>query len=185
MSTAGVPPREVLITIKKSFPENTSTLKTIYNAKYKMQLLAMECRSAMQQLKKLLTEKHYVYFDRSDLETDHLIDIMWSHPESSVLCKCFPSILLLDCTYKTNRYNMPLLEMVGMTSTGRTFSIAHAFLAHEREENYEWVLTKLKHFYMPDKLPEVIVTDREWALIKGIKKKFTVKLDDVFMAHRK
>lgn len=67
---------------------------------------------------------------------------------------------------------MPLLEMVGMTSTGKTFSIAHAFLANEKEDSYEWTLRKLQQFYLPDRLPEVIVTDREWALINGIKKVF-------------
>ncbi len=57
---------------------------------------------------------------------------------------------------------MPLLEIVGMTSTDMTFFVAFVFLQHEREDNFNWALDVL-HGIMDDSvLPHVIVTDRTW-----------------------
>ncbi|WP_409226421.1 hypothetical protein [Klebsiella pneumoniae] len=37
-----------------------------------------------------------------------MASIFWAHPESIKLVKCFPHVLLMDCTYKTNKYKMQL-----------------------------------------------------------------------------
>jgi len=39
---------------------------------------------------------------------------------------------------------MPLFEVVGVTSTGLTFSVAFMLLASERHHNFVWALEKLK-----------------------------------------
>ena len=74
----------------------------------------------------------------------------------------------MDCTYKTNRYRMPLLEIVGITSTDMTFSVCFAYLQAEREENYAWALGILCFIIGDGILPDVIVTDRELSLMKAI-----------------
>ncbi|XP_038701824.1 uncharacterized protein LOC119998546 [Tripterygium wilfordii] len=48
------------------------------------------------------------------------------------------------CTYKTNRYRMPLFEVVGITSTCLTFSVAFAYIGGKRIDNYLWVLQRLR-----------------------------------------
>jgi hypothetical protein len=40
------------------------------------------------------------------------------------LFNTFPSVLLMDSTYKTNHYGSPLFEMMSATSTGMTFNVA-------------------------------------------------------------
>ena len=67
------------------------------------------------------------------------------------------------------RYRIPLLEIVGVTSTKLTFLVAFAYLEHEREENFTWALERLKElFYFEKFLPNVKVTDRELSLINAI-----------------
>ena len=44
--------------------------------------------------------------------------------------------VLLDSTYKTNRYQMPMLHGVGITATYQTFSALIVFMHAEREDNY-------------------------------------------------
>ncbi|XP_052210807.1 protein FAR-RED ELONGATED HYPOCOTYL 3-like [Diospyros lotus] len=88
------------------------------------------------------------------------------------LFKTFPHVLIMDCTYKTNRYKYPLLEIVSVTSTKLTFSIAFAFMDHEYEDNYTWAMEKLKS-RMTHKYPGVIVTDRELELMNAIQKVFS------------
>jgi len=43
---------------------------------------------------------------------------------------------MMDNTYKTNRYRLPLIEVVGVTSTGLTFSGAFILLEAECENNF-------------------------------------------------
>ncbi|KAI5659859.1 hypothetical protein M9H77_28652 [Catharanthus roseus] len=38
------------------------------------------------------------------------------------------------------RYNRPLLEVVGMTLTGKNFTVASAFMQNEQATTYRWVL---------------------------------------------
>ncbi|KAI5678118.1 hypothetical protein M9H77_09068 [Catharanthus roseus] len=38
------------------------------------------------------------------------------------------------------RYNMPLLEAVGMTLTGKNFTVATAFMCNEQATTYRWIL---------------------------------------------
>ena len=74
----------------------------------------------------------------------------------------------MDYTYKTNRYKYPLLEIVGVTSTKLTFSIAFTFVDHEYEDNYTWTMEKLKSLMTPNTFLEVIVTNRELGLMNAI-----------------
>ncbi|KAI5656547.1 hypothetical protein M9H77_25340 [Catharanthus roseus] len=42
---------------------------------------------------------------------------------------------------------MPLLEVVGMTLTGKNFTVATAFMRNEQAMTYRWVLQQIKHMY--------------------------------------
>ena len=84
----------------------------------------------------------------------------------------------MDCTYKTNKYRYPLLEIVGVTtSTNLTFYVGFALFQFEREDNYVWVLERLKTIMEDKMLPSVIVTDRELALMNAIRKIFPTTIN--------
>ena len=72
---------------------------------------------------------------------------MAAHPDSLAYLQAYPEILLLDCTYKTNKYGMPLLDMIGIDAAQRSFCIAFAFLSGETEEDYSWALEPLRTLY--------------------------------------
>ncbi|XP_068492226.1 PKS-NRPS hybrid synthetase cheA-like [Phaseolus vulgaris] len=66
-------------------------------------------------------------------------------------------------------YKMPLFEVVGVTSTGLTFSVAFMLLASEHHHNIVWALEKLKGlFFRVDSYPKVVVVDRDIALMNAI-----------------
>jgi hypothetical protein len=46
------------------------------------------------------------------------------------------NILLLDCTYKTNKFDMLLLNILGVDYHGNSFIIALCFLDQEITKNY-------------------------------------------------
>lgn len=93
-------------------------------------------------------------------------------PKSGIeLWKQFPQVLLMDATYKTNRFNTPLFNIVGANSTKRTFQIVAVFISDERTETFGWTFAQLlvlRNIYGVA-MPNVMISDRELALINGIK----------------
>jgi hypothetical protein len=90
--------------------------------------------------------------------------LFFAYSKSIPLAQRFRNILVIDCTYKTNKYGMQLLNVVGITSTYSTFNVAFAFLCEETVEEYKWALECLKQILTPS----VIVTDRELVLMSAI-----------------
>ena len=172
MTLAGVKPRDVLCGLKARDKENASTMRTIYKVKANTRMHDMQWRNAIQQLMKILIEKHYVYCHRSYEISEEVLDLFWANPNCILLVKLFLSVVIIDCTYKTNKYKMPLFALVGITSMGNTFSIAHYFLYNELEDIYQWALSRLRMLFEPHDLLNVFVTNREWAVIKAIKSVF-------------
>ncbi|RZC52276.1 hypothetical protein C5167_020707 [Papaver somniferum] len=167
LTKSGARPRQVLSTLKQRSKKNMS-MREIYNARATLKLMEIEGKSAMQQILGLLSKHHYVECHRRDKETDALKDIFWAHPESLQLALGSHSVLMVDCTYKTNRFGSLLLRVVGVTSTGKLFTVAFIFLEAETEDHYTWALTRLKRLFSPNTLPSIFVTDGEIALVNAI-----------------
>jgi len=85
----------------------------------------------MQQLMMLLEQDMYVQWSRFEEGTNVVQNLFWTHPDSVKLLNAFNIVLMIENTYKTNKYRMPLFEVVGVTSTGLTFSVAFMLLALE------------------------------------------------------
>ena len=77
----------------------------------------------------------------------------------------------MDCTYKTNKYNMPLLDIVGVSCFNTSFYSGFVFLEKEDEASYIWALSAFKKT-LESREPSVIMIDRELALMNAIKKVF-------------
>ena len=77
----------------------------------------------------------------------------------------------MDCTYKTNRYGLLMLDIVGFTATGSTFYVGFAFVRDEKDDSYEVILNCLAKVYEALGLepPRTILTDKEQALMNAMK----------------
>ncbi|KAH1241704.1 Protein FAR1-RELATED SEQUENCE 5 [Glycine max] len=97
-------------------------------------------------------------------------DIFWSHPDAVKLTNACNLVFLIDNTYKTNRYKLPLLDIVGVTPTEMTFSTAFAYLEGECLNNVVWALQRFQGLFLRcDALPGVIVTNRDLTLMNAVK----------------
>ncbi|XP_061990742.1 uncharacterized protein LOC133709124 [Rosa rugosa] len=170
MSTSLMRPKDILTALKKRDKENVTIMKTIYNARRVHRTKVMAGRSQMQCLLHKLREHNYIEHHRS--EGDIITDLFWCHPYCLQILRTFPHVLIMDCTYKTNRYCFPLFEIVGVTSTEKTFNVAFVYMSREAEDNYTWALSRLKTLLRDDCTPGVIVTDRELALMNSIRDLF-------------
>ncbi|BFG22361.1 hypothetical protein CerSpe_086350 [Prunus speciosa] len=131
MSKSLVKPRDILVTLKDRDAMNVSTMKTIYNARIRNITKEFAGRTQMQQLLTKLSEHNYIQWHRTS--GDIVTDLFWTHPINIEILRAFPHVLIMDCTYKTNRYRFSLLQIVGVTSTKLTFSVAYVYITHQTE----------------------------------------------------
>ena len=96
--------------------------------------------------------------------------VLFAHPDSLAYLQAYPDLLFLDCIYKTNKYGMLLLDMIGIDACQQSFCIAFAFLSGETEEDYIWALDRLRSIYESHgiRLPSVILTDRCIACMNAV-----------------
>ncbi|XP_026442840.1 uncharacterized protein LOC113342544 [Papaver somniferum] len=136
LTVSGIDPRGILTSLKAKFPNNHSTMRTIYNARERLNLIACQGRNIMQQFMVLSEDRHYTVEYNYDEKTNEVTDLFFAHHKFVKLAQSFHEFLIPDCTFKTNRYKLPIFQMVSHTSTGATFTVAVAFLSREQEENY-------------------------------------------------
>ncbi|KAL5166848.1 Protein FAR1-RELATED SEQUENCE 5 [Glycine soja] len=169
MTKSMVKPRNILLTLKEHNGNSCTTIKQIYNARSAFRSSIRGSDLEMQHLMKLLERDQYIYWHIIKDE-DVVRDIFWCHPDSVKLVNACNLVFLIDITYKTNRYRLPLLNFVGVTPTGMTFSAGFAYVEGERVNNLVWALQRFRGLFLKcDALPGVIVTDRDQALMNAVK----------------
>ncbi|XP_052730518.1 protein FAR-RED ELONGATED HYPOCOTYL 3-like [Vigna angularis] len=151
MTKSQVKISNILLTIKEYNEANMTTIKQIYNV------------------------------SRSLDNSDVVSDVFWTHPDSVHLLNSFNIDFLMDTTYKTNKYRVPLLEIIGVTSTGFTFRAAFALHSSERKNNFTWALERFKGLLLTSEGgPRVVVTNRDLALINVIANVFSETYQMIF-----
>jgi hypothetical protein len=160
---SGSKPKSILINMMNQNADAAVIPQTIYNAKQKRRTEILCGRTPMQALLQDLEESEWV-MDYSLDDENRVEALFFAHPDSIKLCRSYNSVILMDCTYKTNKYNMNLLDVVGITSFNTTFFVCFVFLPEETEPWYTWALTRLKELYLDIEVPKVIGIDRDLAL---------------------
>ncbi|KAL7211540.1 hypothetical protein ACSBR2_014411 [Camellia fascicularis] len=85
-----------------------------------------------------------------------------------MLTRSYLNVFVMHYTYKTNKYKMLLLDIIGVSSFNTSFYSCSAFLDKEGEEDYVWALQMFSKILGPIGHPSVIVSDRELALMNAI-----------------
>ncbi|XP_074266996.1 protein FAR1-RELATED SEQUENCE 5-like [Silene latifolia] len=142
--------------------------RQIYNRSQKVRAEERDGRNPAQQMLALTVQHKYVHYWVTDQETDELTHVFMAHPEAVEMFRSYYYVVLIDSTYKTNLYRLPLVEMVGVTPVGKSFVIVYALVTHESEDGYRWVLQKLKALLNDVVQPNAIVTDCEQGLLNSI-----------------
>jgi histone-lysine N-methyltransferase SETD2 len=144
----------------------------VYNLKRQHRIEQLDGRMPMEALLSSLI--------KLDVPNTHCVDasgrltrLTFTNTKAIQLTCRFGTVLTMDCTYKMNRFKMPLLHIVSFACIGATFTLAIAFLSAEMIEDYEWALNTYKGF-MGNYLPLTIVTDRELALMRATEIAFPV-----------
>ncbi len=167
LTASHVVPRTIEAILRQSDQGEAIIRKDIYNARQRIRNIALNGRTPIQALVQQLRVEDFHWNLRTDAE-GHVTHLFFAYRESLQLYQSFPEVLLIDCTYKTNRYHMPLCCMVGITGMNTSFIIAFAFLKREAEDDYNWVLSELSASVEGFIQPGVAVTDRDLAQLNAL-----------------
>lgn len=173
MSATGSTPRHILASIIQNDKDLLITRPDIHNVIQKAELEFLNGRTKIQALMdELQTDSEWVFKVKKD-KLNRITHLFFALSTQVQLLRAFPDVLLMDCTYKTNRYNMPLLHIVGKTPVDAYFSGAFCFMNGESDEDYDWVLVAFQELIWSIlQPPSVIITDEEKSLIKALKRRF-------------
>jgi hypothetical protein len=118
--------------------------KLVYNDRYKFKKESLQGRTPVQAL--LHEPKEYRLADSEEIQCyyykatkdhqDHLQTLFFTHSRSIEILKGNYDTIMLDCTSKTNKFQMPLLHIIGMTCLNTSFEIAYCLLPNEQQPAY-------------------------------------------------
>ncbi|KAL5165701.1 Protein FAR1-RELATED SEQUENCE 5 [Glycine soja] len=137
MTKSMVKPRNILLTLKEHNANSFTTIKQIYNARSAFHSSIRGSDLEMQHMIKLLERDQYIHWHRIKDE-----DVVLKLVNTCNL------VFLIDNIYKTNRYRLPLLDFVGVTPIGMTFSASFAYVEGERVNNLVWALQRFRGLFL-------------------------------------
>jgi MULE transposase domain len=154
--------------VQIQFPGVNIHLKDVYNIQANNQLKEDQGLPAIQAMAREMQDFHFHY---SIDEHQRLINMVFFEKKCVEFIQHWPSTIILDATYKSNKFNLYLLDIVGITCTGRTFIIGQAFLSSESTEDYQYVLEWLRDIYVHAgvEMPKTITSDKADGLLAALK----------------
>ena len=82
------------------------------------------------------------------------------------ILNAFSDAVVLDSSHKTNRFNLPFLDVMVVNNMGKSTTCYFSLIERQTYENYTWALEAMKK--QMNKYPSIILSDDEQALTKGI-----------------
>jgi hypothetical protein len=131
----------------------------IVNERRRLKLEDLHGRSPLQALLYRMPDNYIIWIDQD--ESHHLQQMLFFHKTALDLWLHNPDVVLMDTTYNTNRFNLPLVNLVGVTASNKSFFIGAAFVPSESTEAFRWILIRLQLIYNKADLPgpRVFITD--------------------------
>ena len=160
----GSKPAQIISNLRLNEDQNNPLFKNkdIYNIKQAIREKALGSLTPTQALLVALhsSDEWFVRIQK-DNRSQRLRSMFFCRKSQQEMLRLNYEALIIDATYTTNRYKLPLLVITGVTALNTSFYAGFAFMSAEYTADYEWVLEQLKELY--DELgipyPDVLVTD--------------------------
>ena len=129
-------PRETLTASRLDDPGTLAHEMSIYKERVRIRKESLKGKKPMDALVDYFRRQQYRFQYECDRE-GQITRLSFSHPISLDLLHEYPHALLMDCTYKTNIFGMPLLHVVDLNSVYTLFFVCFVFLRNEDTESYK------------------------------------------------
>jgi len=140
--------------LKLTNPENPIILRDVYNERQQIRRAELvEKIFIFAFLTALIKKRGYEdeFFTFYDIEYSvkdgYLIYLFIVYDKYINLLIENPEVLVTDSTYKTNRFNIPLINIIKMTGMNRSFFSGNIFIPDEKEKNYKLVFFAIRKLY--------------------------------------
>ena len=77
----------------------------------------------------------------------------------------FSDVIVIDTSHKTNRFNLPFLDIIAINNLGKSITCFIGLLGDQTYKTFLWALENFKN--QLKNAPVVIFSDEEEALTKG------------------
>lgn len=165
-----VEPRKIATSLRREDPEVMLLSRDISNLRSKKIRDVLDGRTPIQALLDSLVKENVPHRIKVDVE-NHLTHLFFAFPDAIRMTRLYHSILVIDSTYKTNKYRMPMIHAVGVSSTYQTFTSFICFTKSETTDDYNWAM-ETAQFLFGGLHVEVIMTDNDLALMNAIRVNF-------------
>ena len=138
----------------------------IRNDRVKIKKEHLNGRSPIETLLDDLSTSDWIFDVKRD--SDNRVQyLFFAHRKQVEMQRANPDVLMMDCTYRTNKYRMPLLHILGCTNLQTFFSAGFCFLRNETDLDYYWAVSTFIH-KMRSPPPRVFISDHEDALKSAV-----------------
>ena len=165
-------PQQILTTLRKNSANTLATPRTIYNFQASIRKENLDGLTPMERFLQIFKSSNWQVAHHLDPVTNKAISIFFAHPESIKMARGYHHVALIDTTYRTNKFNLPLLHCVSLTASNQNFSCGFCLLPDETDDSYLWAILQFRSIWNPHQTPKVIVTDKERALQNALEKVF-------------
>ena len=107
----------------------------------------------------------YDGFYSSKIVADKLEASCYMSKRMRRLLEYFSEVIIVDTSHKTNRFNLPLLDIALINNYGQTCMCYFSLMSNQKFDSFEWSLQKFKSQLKRE--PKVIFSDDEEALRAG------------------
>ena len=160
LTTVGTKPNRIHSAVQQLNPALFFVSRDLYNIMAKRRRGKLNGLTNIEALIKLLEKDSDTWIMEILYEKGHLKALLFLSTKQYKITRSFPDLLLFNCTYKTNRYRMPLLHFAGATLCNTYFSSAFAFLSEKAKKDYVWAVKAYNYLVRYDiKLPNMIISD--------------------------
>jgi hypothetical protein len=162
LSAANVRPNQIMQLLDQN---NLLTKKDLYNMVAAEKKRKLEDKLPLQYLLDHFRETN-TFHQQYTNDAGQLTGLFFAFEEGITLGKRFNTVFLVDATYKTNRFKLPLVHFVGVNCFKKSFSACFMFISKEDELQYHCAMQSFKNCFGIN--PKVFVTDKEDALRNAI-----------------
>jgi hypothetical protein len=130
-----------------------STIASVLNSTYGLSLLGRdvynrtydnfrENKSPSARFIETLRDEGYIYSVK--LCTDSTLEaLFFCNPDDVQRARLYGQTVIIDATYKTNKFRLPLVNFVAVDNNLRTVRVALCFVTCEHTSAYTWALEQL------------------------------------------
>lgn len=164
----GLTAREIANQLCIDYPDLLVTENDIYYHQRRLREGRYGVGTSTQAFVRMLEDDPRIFYNasRRNANTGKLDAFFWVYYHNIEDWYRSNQVIMIDMTYKVNRFNLPLLQITGTTCLNTTFSIGFGLSAREDEDSFKWLLTQLRNTADQANIPypKVILTDYDQAM---------------------